>query len=160
MRALRQVCRAAIRYGFMTSNPAAAHDNPVPPARPVRSYTLPELRALEAELGDEYGPLVPLIAATGVRPLEATLLERRDVDRPGRLLTVRGTKTRDSHRQVPPSGRAQAALDRIPARIDTPLLFRSPEGGPLNLNNFRRRAWTPAVEASGVTKPARIYDLR
>ena len=32
----------------------------------------------------------------------------------------------------------------------TPLLFPAPGGGPLNLNNFRRREWLPAVEASGV----------
>ncbi len=30
----------------------------------------------------------------------------------------------------------------------------------LNLDNLRRREWTPAVEASGVQSPARIYDLR
>jgi integrase len=30
----------------------------------------------------------------------------------------------------------------------------------LDLDHFRLREWTPAVEASGVTKPARIYDLR
>jgi integrase len=35
-----------------------------------------------------------------------------------------------------------------------------PKGGILNLDNFRRREWHPAVEASGVTLPARIYDLR
>ena len=39
-------------------------------------------------------------------------------------------------------------------------MFRASEGGPLSLNNFRRRIWGPAVEASGVAKPARIYDLR
>ena len=32
--------------------------------------------------------------------------------------------------------------------------------GPLNLNNFRRRMWGPAVRASGIATPARIYDLR
>ena len=32
--------------------------------------------------------------------------------------------------------------------------------GSLNLDNFRRREWAPAIEASGVRKPARIYDLR
>jgi integrase len=103
---------------------------------------------------------VPLAAATGARPLEAALLERRDVDWARRLLTVRGTKTSGSWREVPLTGRALAALDRLPARLDTPLLFPAPEGGPLNLNNFRRRIWGPAVEASGIAKPARIYDLR
>jgi integrase len=161
MRSVRQVFAAGVRYGYMTSNPAlAAGDNPAPQPRAVRVYTLAELDALEAELGDSYGPLVPLTAATGLRPLEAALLERRDVDRSGRVLTVRGTKTRGSHRQVPLSGRAQAALDRLPARIDTPLLFPAPGGRRLNLDNFRRREWGPAVTAAGITKPARIYDLR
>ena len=161
MRTLRQVLAAGVRYGYLSRNPAvAAGDNPAPTPRPIRVYTLPELDALEAELGDSYGPLVPLTAATGLRPLEAALLERRDVDRSDRVLTVRGVKTPGSHRQVPLSGRAQAALDRLPARIDTPLLFPAPGGGQLNLDNFRRREWGPAVTAAGITKPARIYDLR
>jgi integrase len=33
-------------------------------------------------------------------------------------------------------------------------------GGVLNLNNWRRRVWAPAIEAAGVGRPARIYDLR
>jgi integrase len=126
----------------------------------VRAYTLAELDALEAELGPAYGPAVPLVAATGLRPLEWTLLERRDVDRVRRLLTVRGTKTSGSHREVPLTRRALDALDRVPLRLETPLLFPAREGGPLNLNNFRRRQWAPVVEASGIALPARIYDLR
>jgi hypothetical protein len=33
-------------------------------------------------------------------------------------------------------------------------------GGLLNLDNFRRREWAPAVDASSIARPARIYDFR
>ena len=91
--------------------------------------------------------------------IEWARLERRDVDRARRVLTVRGSKTTGSHREVPLTGRALDALGKLP-RLGPPLLFAAPDGGPLNLNNFRRREWGPAVEASGIATPARIYDLR
>ncbi len=161
MGAFRQVLAAGVRWGRLGRNPAvSAGDNPAPPARPVRAFTLNELEALEAELAPAYAPLVPLAAATGLRPAEWAALERADVERARRLLTVRGTKTAGSARQVPLSTRALAALDRLPPRLETRLLFPAPGGGPLNLDNFRRRVWAPAVEASGVKRPARLYDLR
>jgi integrase len=69
-------------------------------------------------------------------------------------------KTSGARRQVPLSRRAMAALDSIPPRLDTPLIFPAPHGGVLNLDNWRRRVWAPAIEASGTPTPARIYDLR
>jgi integrase len=39
-------------------------------------------------------------------------------------------------------------------------LFPAPRGGILDLDHCRLREWTPAIEASGVARPARIYDLR
>lgn len=93
----------------------------------------------------------------------------QDVDRPARILTVARTvssgqlvelgKTTRSRRQVPLSHRALHALDQLPARIDTPLPFAAPRGGLLNIDNFRRRMWAPAIEAAGVPTPARL-DLR
>ena len=63
-------------------------------------------------------------------------------------------------RQLPLTARARAALDAIPARLDTTYLFPAQRGGPFDLANFRRREWGPAIEAAGVARPARIYDLR
>ena len=48
----------------------------------------------------------------------------------------------------------------MPTQLRTPLLFPSPTGELLDLDNFRRREWSPAIEASGVATPARVYDLR
>jgi integrase len=169
--ALRQTLGAATRWGYMASNPAlAAGRNRQPAPRPIRAYTRDELDALAAELAPAYGPLPAFVAATGLRPEEWQALERRDVDRRARVLNVRRTvssgevvelaKTSGSRRQVPLSHRALAALDAIPPRLDTPLVFPAEHGGVINLDNWRRRAWAPAVEASGVATPARIYDLR
>jgi integrase len=46
--------------------------------------------------------------------------------------------------------RAAESLLELPPRIDTPLLFPGPRGGHLNLNRWRREAWTPAVKAAGL----------
>jgi len=63
-----------------------------------------------------------------------------------------------------PSGSAVAAGDGSaradPTATRRAALVASPRGRTTELDNFRRRKWVPAIEASGVRKPARIYDLR
>jgi integrase len=39
-------------------------------------------------------------------------------------------------------------------------VFTSPSGAPLRLNNFRRRAWWPAVARARLPSGLRIHDLR
>jgi integrase len=171
MAALRQTLGAAVDWGYLDENPAKkAGKNPQPPPRPVRPYTFAELDRIALELSADYEPLPDFAAATGLRPEEWMALERRDVDRAAGLIHVRRTvsdgqvvelgKTSRSRRQVPLSRRGIAALDRLPLRFNPPLLFAAPKGGLLNLDNFRRREWDPAIEAANIAKPARIYDLR
>ncbi len=168
--ALRQVLDAAVRWEYMRRNPAKlAGRNPKPPPRAVRAFTFAELDAIAEELSPNYALLPAFAGARGLRPEEWQAVERSDVDRSAGILTVRRTvssgkvvelaKTSDSRRQVPLSPRALEALDGLP-RLDTRLLWPAPAGGLLNIDNFRRRQWAPAIEASGVRKPARIYDLR
>jgi len=171
VQALRQVLDGAVRWGYITRNPAKlAGPNSKPPPRPPRPYTLAELELIAAELPTQWEPLPQFAAATGLRPQEWLAVERQDIDRRGGVLNVRRTvssgevvglaKTSDSRRQVPLSPAALEALDRLPPRLDTPLLFPAERGGLLDIDNFRRRQWGPAIERGSVRKPARIYDLR
>ena len=169
--ALRQTLDAAVRWKRMSSNPAKlAGRNPKPPVRPVRAFTRAELDAISLELSAIYRPLPAFASATGLRPEEWAALERRDVDKRAGVLHVRRSvssgevvelaKTERSRRQVPLTPRALSALDELAPRLDTPRLWPAPAGGLMNLDNFRRREWAPAIEASGVATPARIYDMR
>jgi integrase len=171
MAALRQALEAAVRWGYMDSNPAKqAGQNRQPSPRAVRVFAPAEVAAIAAELSPRYRPLPEFAAATGLRPEEWAALQRRDIDRREQVLNVCRTvssgevvelgKTTSSRRQVPLTQRALDALDALPPRLDVPLLFPAPGGGLLNLDNFRRREWKPAIDASGVRRPARIYDLR
>jgi integrase len=171
VQALRQCLDAAKRWDHMGANPAKlAGPNPKTPRRAIRPYTRAELDAIAAELSAPYRTLPQFGAATGLRPEEWLALERSDVDRRNGVLNVRRTlsdgevvelaKTSRSRRQVPLTRRALDALDAIAPRLDTALLFPAPRGGVLNLDNWRRREWAVAVEASGVAKPARPYDMR
>jgi integrase len=168
MAALRQALEAGVRYGYLTRNPATlAVPNPMPAPRETRVYTATELNAITAELDQVAGAAVTFAAATGLRPSEWASIERRDVDRARRLVYVRGTKTARSRREVPLTAAALRALDRVPPRLDSRYVFttsrRCPgmgEPGPFDVANFRRRQWGPAIDAAGITKPARLYDLR
>jgi integrase len=117
---------------------------------------------LAAELGPRFGPLVIVAAETGLRPEEWVALERRDLDKANPALLVQRKfangrltgfpKTHRSRRRVPLTARALAALEAMPPRLDTPLLFPAPEGGYIGLDTWRTREWYPALEAAGIDK--------
>lgn len=160
-RALRQALEAAIRWELMSENPAKkAGKNPQPKAREVVPLTVAELDLVAGELGSRDAALVRFAAETGLRPCEWLALERRDIDRTAGVVLVERehvegvtkpySKTAASRRRVPLTLRALEALDALPTRLDTRLLFAGERGGYLNLRNWRAREWDIAVETSGL----------
>jgi integrase len=168
--ALRQALAAAVRWQYVTRNPAVdAGRNPQPALEELRPFTRDQVDALAAELGPTYGPLVVFAAETGLRTHEWVALERRDLDRSARVVTVQRRyadgvltgypKTRRSRRRVPLTTRAEHALDALPAQLRSPLVFPALRGGYLRLDNWRHRDWYPALEAAGLDRRG-PYALR
>lgn len=167
-RALRQVLEAAKRWRYTSRNPAVeAGPNPQPRGEEVWPFSRGEIDAIAAELAQRDAAIVVVAAESGLRTNEWTAAERRDIDRRNPAVAVarrfaEGRLTpypKTARRRVPLTPRALDALDRLPARIDTPILFPGDKGGHLNLNNWRNRVWYPAIEAAGVDKRG-PYHLR
>jgi integrase len=161
--ALRQALTAAVRWRYITRNAAVeAGRHPQPRAEELRPFEPEQIDAIALELGRVYGPLVIVAAESGLRPEEWIGLERRDVDKVDPALQVQRKyasgrltpypRTDRSRRRVPLTGRALAALEQLPPRLDTPLMFPAPGGGYIGLDTWRRREWYPALEAAGVAQ--------
>jgi integrase len=168
--AFRQAMHAAVRWRYISRNPVAdAGRNTQPRKVELYPFTAEEVDVLELELGPVYGPLVVFAAETGLRTNEWAALERRDVDRSGPAVGVQRRasdgrmtpypKTARSRRRVPLTSRALEAIDRLPPRIDTPLLFPAPMGGYIGLDAWRTREWYPALQAAGIEQRG-PYHLR
>lgn len=159
-KALRQLLGYALRAKLVDENVATLVANPEPKRREIPTFeNVAELDAIAEEIGSQYAA-IPLVAGlTGLRPEEWIALERRDVDRKTGVIHVRRVYTDQtiklygkqgrSLRAVPLPLRAALALDAVPARLDTPLLFPG-DRGHLSLHEWRRDVWTPALKAAGL----------
>jgi integrase len=134
---------------------------------PFETWT--EVEAVADELDPRFRAIPVVAVGTGLRPEELFGLDRADVDRDAGVLHVRrrftqgvlkeGGKTDGSTRTVPLRRRVLEALDAMPRRIDTPVLFPAPRGGRIDGEKFRHREWAPALRAAGLTH-RRVYDCR
>lgn len=119
-----------------------------------------QLRTVADELDPRYAAIPIVGVGCGLRPEELFGLHRADVDRGAGLLHVRrrfsggelkqGGKTAGSVRTVPLRAIVIEALDAMPPRIDTPILFPAPRGGFIDGEKFRHRVWAPALRDAGI----------
>src|SRR5688572_4334352 len=87
-RALRQVLRYGVRCKYLDENPAAVIPNPAPRLGEMRIFSWPEIEFVAAELSPLHRAVPILAGGTGLRPQEWIALERRDIDRQHRVLSV------------------------------------------------------------------------
>jgi integrase len=171
-RSFRQALAWGFARGLTEREPSVGIKNPKP-KRHERRPIIPfeewlEIDAIADELDARYRAIPVFAVGTGLRPEEWLALERADVDREARLVGVckrysggelkQGTKT-VPERFVPLRQRVLDALDAMPPRIDSRLLFPAARGGHIEINKWRLREWYPALRAAGLQQRG-IYTMR
>ncbi|MBE2318588.1 tyrosine-type recombinase/integrase [Solirubrobacter sp. CPCC 204708] len=167
VRSLRQALGAAHKWQWIERNVALDVPNPMHARQEFVPFdTWEEVEAVAHELGP-FGPLMIFSIGTGVRPEEAFGAEWVDVDLEAGVFTVRRSfakgrlkpyaKTARSRRRIPLRAKVIDALESLHPREG--ILFPASGGGRINIDNWRRREWTPALIAAGI-EHRRIYDMR
>ena len=171
---LSQCVNAAVEDRLIQHNPVAKLPLPKIERREMRFLTAGELWRLTDAIETRYRAFVLLGGFGGLRLGEMLGLRwkrvdllRRRVDVAETLVDIEGhihfgpPKTNAAVRSVPIATFLCEELSRLATPDTSPdsLVFQSPNGHPVRPSLFRRRSWTPAVEAAGLT-PLRIHDLR
>lgn len=170
-RILGQILEQAVDDGLLVSNPAKRAK--APSVRPRRQLFLgaDQLRELADECGD-YAPLVWFLGWSGLRFGEATALRvgrvtpsRRRVRVEEAVTEVAGRlifgapKTHEARTVIVPQFVIDSIRPLLEGRDAEALVFTAQRGGPVRLNNFRRRVFAPAADRIG--KPELVpHDLR
>ena len=168
---LGQVLNQAVADGMLTTNPVDAVKTPT--VRPRRQLFLnaDELEQL-ANAAGRYGPLVWFLGWSGLRFGEAAALKVGRVDAGRRRIRVEESitdvggrlvlgppKTHETRTVIVPRFVVERIVPLLNDKDHDTLVFTAPQGGPVRLNNFRRRVFTPAASAIG--KPELVpHDLR
>ncbi len=180
--------KQAMKWGLMPRNPAQLAELPRQARQEMHALS-PDMAArfLAAAATDKWGVLFALALATGMRPEEYLGLQWRDVDIERAIVTVQRTlvwrrrgggyyfgepKTSRSRRSIPiPSSVARSLVEHRrkqnverlkagPGYENLDLVFATPQGGPLMLQNLMRRHFKPILLRAELPESIRMYDLR
>lgn len=185
---LSSALKQAVKWGMLTQNPATLVELPRKVRKEMRALSQEEAaRFLAAAAEDRWGILFTFALTTGMRPEEYLALKWKDVDFERGVVVIRRsliwrpklggwffdeTKTSRSRRSIPVPKTVLRGLSELKERqaaersqagehyIDHDLVFSNPQGGPLKLENLRRRHFHVILERAGLPKSIRIYNLR
>ena len=121
-----------------------------------------------------YAPLIQLLFATGCRPSEAIALQWKHISKDFRFISFEqavigtdsgrriraGLKTQEK-RKFPCNESLKLLLQSIKPEQAMPedLIFPSPTGKPIDLNNFRNRTWKLVLKGLGI-EYKKLYQCR
>jgi integrase len=164
LESMRQVLGAGVEWGYLPQNPARS--SAIRPPRQVSGKIRPfeswdEVHRVAQATG-RYEALVRFGCAAGLRPEEWIPLTWADIDIDGRVVVVNKVcldgvihhdqgKTDAAFRRVQLQREALDALSALPTPLSRKrLVFPSPTGSLINLDNWRRRTWKPALQEAGL----------
>ena len=169
--AMRQVLRMGVEWGYLARNPARPEAVKRPTATPpdVRPFRSWDEVFMVADLLGPFRPAVIFAAATGGRPEEWIALEDLDVSAEVRTCLIDKTFTKGalhrlakndhSLRTIRLSHVAMDAVEQGRCLSAGRLLFPAAMGGYVNLDNWRKRVWYPALDKAGLQRRP-PYQLR
>jgi integrase len=172
-RAFRQVLAQAVTWRLLERNPTDGIKNRravLDEDREIQPFAdWDEVEAISVELHPRYQAVPAVLVGTGLRPEELWGLERRDYDRVNGVLNIERVYTQGrlkpckksdlQRRRVPLRAKVLDALDAMPRRLDSQVLFPAHDGGYVKHSTFRLRHWTPALRAAGIEYRS-VYTTR
>jgi integrase len=176
---LSKVLKEAVKSRCISHNPFDEVTLPKAGKKRMNIITESEISALAGGFDPRYKAFPIVACYTALRASECFGLRWRDVHftgtsgpylevttttiDSGELLTDQEPKSDAGQRSVPLSAvPLQALLDhkaKYPGGPDD-YVFLAPLGGPVRLNNFRKRFWKSAVKAAGIKSGFTIHDCR
>jgi integrase len=168
MMVLKEMLKHAVQWGYLDANPAQYAERPRGEEQEMQILTPPEIRQLLAAADEPVRTLLLCAVLTGMRRGELLGLRWEDIDLEGHRVFVRRAlwrgkivtpKSRRSRRTIDMAPTLRSALAQLASRFQGGLVFCSPDGKPIDPDNFAHRDWARVLRKAGLRR-IRFHDLR